>query len=55
LPLEGQTFDGLMEPGLPELVHEPPIGATISTCLVGLRRSLARIKGLLVSFDSEIR
>ena len=33
---------------LPELVHKPPIGATISTCLVGLRRSLARKYMVLV-------
>src|SRR5262249_456697 len=45
-----RPFTGPIEPGLPELVHEPPIGATISTCLVGLRRSLASSRKILMQW-----
>src|ERR1700730_12323086 len=42
----------VLETGLTRARHEPAIGATKSTCLVGLRRSLARIGKL--SFLREV-
>src|SRR6266481_1805667 len=40
--LHGVVFDILVETGLTRARHEPAIGATKSTRLVGMRRSLAR-------------
>src|SRR5947209_8385941 len=40
------------EPGSTRARHEPAIGATISTCLVGLRRSLASHYSLVITLWS---